>query len=72
MKLSLIIAGVIIAALGIASVAGKLSYKQNEEVAKIGDFSATVEKEKTAPQWLGIAGIVIGGILVLGGALKKN
>jgi len=72
MKISLIIAGIIIAVLGLASVSGKLTYKQNEEVAKIGDFSATVEKDKAAPQWLGIAGIVIGAALVLGGALKKS
>jgi len=72
MKIALIIAGVIIAALGIASLTGKLSYKQNEEVAKIGNFSATVQQEKSAPQWLSIAGIIIGGALVLGGALKKD
>ncbi len=72
MKLSLIIVGVIVAALGIASVTGKLSFQQKDEVAKIGDFSATVEKQKSAPQWLGIAAIVVGGVLVLGGALKKN
>ena len=72
MRIGLIVIGIIIAALGIASVSGKLSYTQNEEVAKIGNFSATVEQQKSAPQWLGIAGIVIGGVLVLGGALKKN
>jgi hypothetical protein len=72
MKFTMIIIGVIVAALGIASVAGKLHMKQDEEVAKVGSFSASVEKDKTAPQWLGISAIVIGGVLVLGGALKKS
>jgi len=72
MRIGLIIAGLLIAALGVGVLMGKLQYTQNREVLKIGDLSAKVQEQQTAPQWLGIAGLVLGGVLVLGGALRKN
>jgi hypothetical protein len=72
MRIGLIIAGLLIAALGAASLMGLLQYTQDKEVFKVGNFSAKVQQEQTAPQWAGIAGLVIGGVLVLGGVLKKN
>ncbi len=72
MRIGLIIAGLLIAALGVGVLMGKLQYTQNKEVLKIGDLSAKVQEQQPAPQWLGIAGLVLGGVLVLGGALRKN
>jgi hypothetical protein len=71
MRIGLIIAGIIVGVLGIASLSGNLHFKQDKEVLRIGDLSAKTEETTSAPQWLGIAGIVIGGVLILGGALKK-
>ena len=72
MRIGLIIAGVLIAALGIAAVSGNLHFKQDKEVLRVGDLSAKTEETRGVPQWLGFAGIVIGGILMLGGALNKK
>ncbi len=72
MRIGLIIAGLLIAALGVGVLMGKLQYIQNKEVLKIGDLSAKVQEQQTAPQWLGFAGLVLGGVLVLGGALRKS
>jgi len=72
MRIGLIIAGLLIAALGVGVLMGKLQYTQNREVLKIGDLSAKVQEQQTAPQWLGFAGLVLGGVLVLGGALRKS
>lgn len=72
MRIGLIIAGLLIAALGVGVLMGKLQYTQNKEVLKIGDLSAKVQEQQTAPQWLGFAGLVLGGVLVLGGALRKS
>jgi hypothetical protein len=72
MRLGLIIAGVIVAALGIAGITGALHYKQDQEVVRIGDLSAKTEETRGIPQWLGIAAIVVGGVLVAGGAMRRT
>ena len=72
MRIGLIIAGLLIAALGVGVLMGKLQYTQNKEVLKIGDLSAKVQEQQSVPQWLGFAGLILGGGLVLGGALRKN
>ena len=72
MRIGLIIAGLLIAAVSVGVLMGKFQYTQDKEVLKIGDLSAKVQQQQSAPQWLGIAGLVLGGVLVLGGALKKS
>ncbi|HZR33861.1 MAG TPA: hypothetical protein VFA75_00695 [Nevskia sp.] len=72
MRIGLIVAGLILAGLGVAVLMGKFQYTHQQEVVKIGDvFSANVAEKNPVPQWAGIAGLVVGGLLVLGGALKK-
>jgi hypothetical protein len=69
----MILAGLILAGLGLGVLMGKFQYTQNKEVVKIGDvFSAHVQEDKTVPQWAGIVGLVVGGLLLLGGALRKS
>lgn len=73
MRIGLIIAGLILAGLGVGVLLGKFHYTENKEVLKVGDvFSAHVNEDKPVPQWAGIAGLVLGGVLVLGGALRKS
>jgi uncharacterized membrane protein YidH (DUF202 family) len=72
MRIGLIVAGLIIAGLGIAATMGKFQYTQNKEVLRLGDFSAKVQQEQTVPQWLGIGAIVVGGALLLAGLLRKR
>lgn len=71
MRTGLILAGLILVAIGIAAFAGKLNFSQDKEVLKIGDFSATVQQQKTVPQWLGGTGVLVGlGLIVVGAARK--
>jgi hypothetical protein len=72
MRIGLIVAGVLIAALGIAAVSGGIHFKEDKEVLRVGDLSAKTEESRGVPQWLGIAGIVLGAVLVIGGAVRKN
>jgi hypothetical protein len=60
------------AALGIAAVSGGIHFKEDKEVLRVGDLSAKTEETRGVPQWLGIAGIVLGAVLVIGGAVRKN
>jgi hypothetical protein len=71
MRVGLIIAGILIAALGIAGFLGKLNFNHDKEVLKIGDVSAKVEEQKTVPQWIGGIAVLVGAGLVVAGAMRR-
>jgi hypothetical protein len=71
MRIGLILAGIIIAALGIAGFLGKLNFNHDKEVLKIGDLSAKVQEEKTVPEWLGGVAVLVGAGLIVAGAMRK-
>ena len=71
MRIGLILAGLILAAVGIAAITGELDFTQDREVVKIGGLSATVKEEKSVPQWLGGLGVLAGLGLVVAGAMRK-
>ncbi|HET9031823.1 MAG TPA: hypothetical protein VFN25_02850 [Dokdonella sp.] len=70
--MGLIIAGILLIAIGAAAFTGNLNFTENKEVLKVGEFSATVKQEKTVPQWLGGAGALLGLGLVVAGAMRKR
>jgi hypothetical protein len=71
MRVGLIVAGILIAAIGIAAFLGKLNFNHDKEVLKIGDVSAKVEEQKTVPQWIGGIAVLVGAGLVVAGAMRK-
>ena len=71
MRMGLIIAGIIIAALGIAGWTGNLNFNHDKEVLKVGDLSASVQQEKTVPQWIGGVAVLVGLGLVVVGATRR-
>ena len=71
MRTGFIIAGIVVAALGIAGWMGKLNFNHDKEVLKVGDLSAKVQEEKTVPQWLGGGAVLVGAGLVVVGAMRK-
>ncbi|HSS08000.1 MAG TPA: hypothetical protein VLK83_12785 [Rhodanobacteraceae bacterium] len=71
MRIGLIVAGILIAAFGIAGFLGKLNFNHDKEVLKIGDLSAKVQEEKRVPQWLGGVAVLVGAGLVVAGAMRK-
>src|SRR5665647_911180 len=60
MRIGLILAGIILAAVGFAAFTGNLNFNQDKEVVNIGGLSASVKQEKTVPQWLGGLGVLVG------------
>ena len=75
MKRVLMIIGVVLVLLGIAAVLHPTyTYHQQQQVAKIGSFQATVDEEKTAqiPVAATAALLVAGLALVLIGAKSKS
>lgn len=72
MRLALILAGLLLAALGAAAVAGKLEFTRYREVLHIGELSAKVRLERRVPGWVGGIGIGFGAGLVLLGVLRRR
>ena len=72
MRAGLIVVGIILIGLGIWVVAGNGSYKQTDTVAKLGPAKIEATHDKAVPQWAGIAGIVIGGIVAVAGLTRKS
>lgn len=72
MRAGLIIAGVILLIAGIWVTVGNGSYKQTDTIAQLGSAKIEATHTKAVPQWIGIAGIVIGGLLVVGGIANKK
>lgn len=74
MKRALIAIGVILLLLGIAAVLHPTyTYHDKQQVAKIGNFQATVDQEKTAqvPPLATVALLLCGFALVLVGSRKS-
>jgi uncharacterized membrane protein len=67
MRIALIVIGIILLGLGIWVVVGNGSYKSTDTVVKVGSASLQAQHQKSIPQWAGIAGIVVGGVLIIGG-----
>ncbi len=72
MRAGLIVIGIVLLAAGIWVTVGTASYKQTDTVAKLGSAQITATHDKAIPQWVGIAGIVIGGVLAIGGFVSKR
>ncbi|HEY9029210.1 MAG TPA: hypothetical protein VIP05_33300 [Burkholderiaceae bacterium] len=64
-----IIAIVLIVFGALALIYGGFSYTQDKTAAKIGPIELNVKETKTVPipMWAGIAGIVVGGFLLVAG-----
>ena len=61
---------ILLIALGaLALIYGGFSYTQDRTAAKIGPIELNVKETKTVPipMWAGIAGIVVGGVLLVTG-----
>jgi hypothetical protein len=67
------IVAIILIALGaLALVYGGFSYTEDRTAAKIGPIELNVKETKTVPVplWAGIAGIVVGGVLLVMGSRR--
>lgn len=72
MRTGLLVAGIIILLAGIWITVGNGTYKQTDTVAQLGPAKIEATHTKAMPQWLGIGGIVIGGLLLVGGIASKR
>ena len=72
MRAILIVIGLVLLVGGLWAVFGHGSYTQTDTVLQLGSAKLTATHDKAIPEWLGIAGIVVGALLTLGGLLSKR
>ncbi|MEW9625519.1 hypothetical protein [Rhodanobacter geophilus] len=72
MRLALIVIGLVLLVAGLWVVFGHGGYQQTDTLVQLGPAKLTATHDKAFPQWLGIAGIVVGALLALGGIFKKG
>lgn len=60
----LIIAGILVAALGAFVLVRGLSYPSHRSMMRIGDLQATVQQDRAVPQWAGIAAVAAGALMI--------
>jgi cytochrome c biogenesis protein CcdA len=69
---SLIIAGVILIAVGLFVILKPPSYSREESVLKFGDLEARVQQQRTVPGWVGGVLLGAGCVLVVFGGRKTR
>ena len=72
MRAGLIIIGIILLVAGIRVVAGHAFYRDTDTLLQVGSAKITATHDKGVPQWIGIAGIVVGALLAVGGFTRKH
>lgn len=72
MRIGLIVVGIILICLGLWVTLGKGSYQKTDTLASIGSAKIEATHDKAIPQWVGIAGIVIGGLVAVAGIAQKR
>ncbi|MGH8214828.1 MAG: hypothetical protein ACREPZ_03940 [Rhodanobacteraceae bacterium] len=72
MRAGLIIVGIVLLGLGVWVAIGNLHYSDTDTKAQLGPVKVEATSQKPVPAPIGYAGIVVGGILIAAGALKKS
>lgn len=66
-----LIAGVVLAGLGVFLLIKGLSYTREESVFKLGSIEAKVQQERRVPEWIGGLALGAGLVLVVIGIKKR-
>lgn len=72
MRIVAIVVGIILLAAGVWVALGQAHYTDSTTKAQFGPIRIEASEQKTAPAAIGYAGVVVGGVLILAGALKRK
>jgi cell division protein FtsX len=67
----MVLAGIVIAALGAFVLLKGLTYRSQSNVLKVGDLQVTAEEHRMIPPWVGGLGVV-GGLVLIGVGVGKR
>lgn len=68
---TLILAGAVVAALGVVVLTRGISYPGHRSSMHMGGIEASVQEQHAVPSWVGIAAIA-GGALIIGSGLRRR
>lgn len=68
----LVLAGILVAAVGIYILVRGLSVTTSDTVLEVGGLKASVEEKRAVPTWVGVVAIVGGLVMVGAGARKRS
>jgi uncharacterized membrane protein len=68
----LVLAGILVAAVGLYILVRGLSVTTSDTVLEVGGLKASVEEKRAVPSWVGVAAIVGGLVMVGAGARRKS
>jgi uncharacterized membrane protein YphA (DoxX/SURF4 family) len=72
MRAALIVIGLLLVAAGIWVLAGQATYQQTDTLVQVGSAKLTATHDKAVPTWAGVAGVVVGALLAIGGFVRKG
>jgi hypothetical protein len=72
MRIASILVGIVLLALGVWIALGNLTYPSTKTPFKLGQIEVKATVDKPVPAPIGYAGIVLGGVLIVVGTLKRK
>ena len=66
------ILGVTLIVAGVLVLWKRPTYPTRQDVVKIGEFKASVDRQEAVPLWVGAAGVGAGIVLLLAGARRRT
>lgn len=72
MRIVLVVVGIALLVAGLWVILGHGSYESSNAVLEVGSVSLKATEEKSVPQWIGVAGVVVGILLAAGGLFGGN
>jgi uncharacterized membrane protein len=72
MRIAIILIGIVLLGLGVWVALGGAHYNDTSTKAQLGSVKIEASSQKPVPAPIGYAGIVVGGVLIVVGAMRKK
>jgi hypothetical protein len=67
-----LIAGILVAALGVVVLTRGIRYPSHHSSLRIGDVEASVQEQRAVPTWVGVAAVAAGAVMIGAGLRARK